>query len=137
MDPDAFSNVSLDEFSKYLCCLYEKDKDKFEALKPQLNAWLQQFLADPLRSGDDLIKPSGSLCIEPLPATHLLLEGIMLHHRGLDVFKVREEVRRSGLENLRNAAGLLHDERDDPDLEKTILVEGNGLNPNIDVSDNT
>ena len=55
-----------------------------------------------------------------------------MKHRELDVFKVEEEVRRGALENLRLAARLLKAEREDPDIEKKIVVEG-GLGTVIDV----
>ena len=54
-----------------------------------------------------------------------MLEDFKLKHRELDVYKVQEEVRKAELENLRLAARLLNDEREDPDIEKKIVIEGN------------
>ena len=90
------------------------------------------LLADPLRNGDEITVPTDSLFIETLPGAHPLLEDFKLRHRELDVLKVGEEVRKARLENLRLASRLLHDEREDPDIEKKIVVSG-GVNTVIDV----
>jgi hypothetical protein len=134
MDPDELSNVNLDEYSKYVCCLHDKlSEGDFEAIKPQLKAWLEKLLATPLRNGDEIVVPTGSLFIESLVDPNPILEDFKLKHRELDVYKVLEEVRRGGLENLRFAARLLNSERGDPDIEKKIVVTGSGLTPGIDV----
>ncbi|MDQ3111702.1 MAG: hypothetical protein M3R17_17570 [Bacteroidota bacterium] len=55
-----------------------------------------------------------------------------MKHREWDVYKVQAEVRKMELENIRYAARLLKDEREDPDVEKKIIIEGNNtgiLNP--------
>lgn len=133
MDPDELSNVNLNDYGKYVCCLHEKlPPREFEALKPQLKKWLELLLADPLRNGDEIVVPTNSLFIEVLAGTHPLLENFKLRHRELDVYKVQADVRKAELENMRLAARLLNDEREDPDVDKKILVEG-GLAPGIDV----
>ena len=91
------------------------------------------MLATPLRNGDEIIVPTGSLFIEALVDQNPILEDFKLKHREVDVFKVVEEVRRAGLENLRFAARLLNAEREDPDIEKKIVVTGNGVSSSIDV----
>lgn len=134
MDPDELSNVNLDEYSKYVCCLHDTlPKADFDALKPQLMAWLTKLMATPLRNGDEIVVPTGSLFIESLVDPNPILEDFKLKHRELDVYKVQEEVRKAGLENLRLAARLLNAEREDPDIEKKIVVEGSGVSPGIDV----
>jgi hypothetical protein len=134
MDPDELSNINLDEYSKYVCCLHDQLKpEEFDALKPQLKAWLEKLLATPLRNGDEIVVPTNSLFIEALVDENPILEDFKLKHRELDVFKVQEEVRRAGLENIRLAARLLNAEREDPDIEKKIVVEGN-LIPQLDVN---
>jgi hypothetical protein len=133
MDPDELSNVNLDQYSRYICCLHEKlPADQFEALKPELKAWLANLLATPLRNGDEIVVPTGSLFIEALVDPNTVVEDYMLKHRELDVFKVGEEVRKAGLENIRLAARLLNAEREDPDIDRKIVVEG-ALLPGIDV----
>ena len=124
MDPDEMSNVNLEEFSKYICCLHHEDPDEYERLKPVLKEWLSKLLSDPLRNGDEIIIPTGSLFIEMLPSDKSLLEDFKLKHREWDVYKVQAEVRRMELENIRYAARLLKDEREDPDVERKIVIEG-------------
>lgn len=133
MDPDELSNVNLDEYSKYVCCLHEKlPAAEFEAIKPELKAWLEKLLATPLRNGDEIVVPTGSLFIKALVDQNAILEDFKLKHRELDVFKVQEDVRKAGLENLRLAARLLNAEREDPDIEKKVVIEGSA-NPVIDL----
>ena len=66
------------------------------------------------------------LYIECLVGTHPLLEDFKLIHRALDVKKVQAEVRYAELENVRLAARALEGEREDPDIEKKIVVEDGG-----------
>ncbi len=133
MDPDQLSNINLDEYAKYVCCLHDNmPTEEYEKLKPVLKQWLQELLADPLRNGDEIIIPSGSLFIEVLASGHNLLEGFKQRHRVLDVQKVQAEVRGLELENIRYAARLLAEEHEDPRIEKKIVVEGNGVNVNLD-----
>jgi hypothetical protein len=47
--------------------------------------------------------------------------------------KVQSELRKAELENLRLAARLLNAEREDPDIEKKIVVTGNGAQLSINV----
>ena len=53
-------------------------------------------------------------------------------HRAVDVKKVQAEVRRMEMENVRYAARIVQGEREDPDIEKKIIVEGS-KDPVIDV----
>ncbi|MEO8773148.1 MAG: hypothetical protein ABI263_00380 [Gelidibacter sp.] len=133
MDPNELSNVSFDEYSNYVCCLHKHlTEDAYNKIKPQLKKWLELLLADPLRNRDEITVPTNSLFIEALPGSHTLLEDFKLRHRKLDVFKVQAEVRKMELENIRYAARLLNEEREDPDVDKRIIVEGNNngiLNP--------
>lgn len=122
MDPDELSNVNLNEFSRYICCLHKNDPARYEQLRPVLTEWLKKLLADPLRNGDEVIIPTGSLFIEMLPSDKSLLEDFKLKHREWDVYKVQAEVRRMELENIRYAARLLNEEREDPDTEKKVVV---------------
>lgn len=134
MDPDQLSNVNLAEFSRYICCLHKEKPDEFVRLKPVLMKWLNQLLSDPLRNGDEIIVPTGSLFIEMLPSDRSLLEDFKLKHREWDVYKVQAEVRRMELENIRYAARLLKNEREDPEIERKIIVDGSATN--VDVNDN-
>ena len=133
MDPDELRNVNLEEFSKYVCCLHDESPKEFEHLKPVLRAWLERLLADPLRNGDEIVIPTGSMFIELLPFDRSRLEDFRLKHREWDVYKVQAEVCRMELENVRYAARLRNVEMEDPDIEKRIVFTGNGLQPSINV----
>ncbi len=136
MDPDELSNINLEDFSKYVCCLHDKlPPEEFEAMKPELKKWHQLILADPLRNGDEIVVPTNSLFIEALPDVHPLLENFKLRHRELDVYKVQAEVRKMELENLRYASRLLANEREDPEIEKKIVLNGN-IGTDIDINEN-
>jgi len=133
MDPDELANVNLEQFSRYVCCLHDKlPPGQFNAIKGELKAWLEKLLATPLRNGDEIVVPTGSLFIEALVDANPVIEDYLLKHRELDVFDVNEKVRRAGLENIRLAARLLNAEREDPDVDRKIVVEGTLL-PGIDV----
>ncbi len=132
MDPDQLSNINLEEFSKYICCLHDQSPAEYERLKPVLKAWLEALLADPLRNGDEIVVPTGSLFIELLPSDRSLLEDFKLKHREWDVYKVQAEVRKMELENIRYAARLLDAQMEDPDIEKKIVLAGS-VEPVIDV----
>jgi hypothetical protein len=71
--------------------------------------------------------PTGSVFIEALPGEHPLLEDFKALHRAVDVKKVQAEVRKTELENIRYAARILAGEREDPDIERKIVVEGSGV----------
>ena len=97
MDPDELSNVNLDEYSKYVCCLHNKlSETAFADIKDELKEWLEKLLATPLRNGDEIIVPTGSFFIEALVDENPILENFKLKHREVDVFKVLEDVRRAG-----------------------------------------
>ena len=133
MDPNELANVNLEDYAKFICCLHHStEPEEFEKLKPELKKWLERLLADPLRNGDEVVVPTGSLFIESLVGTYPLLENFKKRHREMDARKVAEEVRRAQMENLRLAARLVNDERGDPDVEKKIVVEGRA-DPTIDV----
>jgi len=125
MDPDQLSNVSLEDYARYVCCLRnELSTDDFNALKETLKSWLTMLLEDPLRNGDEIIVPTSSLYIEMLLSANTLLEDFKLFHREWDVYKVQEEVQLQALENLRISKRILEDKLEDPKIDKKILVEG-------------
>jgi hypothetical protein len=134
LDPDAPGNWSLDDFQKLYCCLKEKLGDAFSDVEPELQAFYKELLTDPLRPGELITVPTGSLYIEALPGEHPLLEDFKALHRAVDVKKVQAEVRKLELENIRYAARILNEERGDPDVDKRVIIEGPGVtvNPDID-----
>jgi len=86
----------------------------------------RRILSAPRRPGEEIVVPSRSLYIDALPGKHPNLEDFKLRHRAVDVSKARAEVRKLELENLRYAGRLLVAERGDPDIDKQILIDGNG-----------
>jgi hypothetical protein len=98
-----------------------------------LKTKLEEYIQTARRSVEEIVIPTGQLFIEALPGSHPLLEDFKLLHRIEDVRKVKAEVRHAELENLRLAARLLQNQKDDkkdnlledPDIEKKIIVEGN------------
>jgi hypothetical protein len=125
MDPDQLSNISLEEYARYVCCLKDEMTEvEFNKIKPTLKKWLEELLKDPLRNGDEIIVPTNSLYIEVMTSANTILEDFKLQHREWDVYKVQEEVRMQALENLRYAKRILMDELEDPRIEKKIVIEG-------------
>jgi hypothetical protein len=135
-DPDEAGNWTLDEFSAYVCRLQETlTPEQFAARKDVLKAQYAALLMKPLRNGEEIIVPTGSLFIEALPGAHPILEDFKLMHRAIDVKKAQAELRKAELENVRLAARLLGNELEDPDIEKKILIQGDpGVT--VPVSDN-
>jgi hypothetical protein len=128
IDPDDLGNWTLEDFAKYVCCLKKTlPPEQFnDELKDQLRQQYQRLLSSPLRNSEEIIVPSGSLFIEALPGKHPILEDFKLMHRAIDVKKVQAEVRKMEMENLRMAARLLTEEYEDPDIDRKIVIEGNG-----------
>jgi hypothetical protein len=134
LDPDAPGNWTLEEFQDLYCCLKQKLGDRFAEVDPALKDFYRDILLDPMRPGELITVPTGSLFIEALPGEHPVLEDFKALHRAVDVKKAQAEVRRIELENARYAARLLNDEREDPDVEREIVVEGGGVIVNPDPS---
>jgi hypothetical protein len=129
-DPDNIGNWSLDDFEKFKNAIQKEMGESFvgSEMEKELKKFHKQLLQDPLRNGDLLTVPTGSLFIEALPGSHTILEYFKLAHRFIDVKKVQAEVRGQELENIRYAARILNKENEDPSIEKKIVVEGNGIN---------
>lgn len=123
-DPDGTGNWTLDEFRRYMECLKSKEGFDYEAVKDELERQLKVLLMDPIRDGEEIVVPTDSLYIEALVGAHPLIEDFKLHHRALDVMKVKAEVRAVELENLRKAARLSLGEREDPDIDRKIVIDG-------------
>jgi hypothetical protein len=132
LDPDALGNWTLEEFEQLYCCLKEKMGDEFSEVEDALKEFYKQLLTDPLRPGELITVPTGSLFIEALPGERPILENFKLLHRAVDVKKAQADVRRAELENIRYAARVMAGERGDPDVEKKIVVEGTGVIVNPD-----
>jgi hypothetical protein len=124
-DPDLLGNWTLTNFVEYVCCLRKKlSQAEFEKLLPGLMKAYQRLVNEPGSDGETITVPTDSLLIEALPGTHPILEDFKLMHRAVDVKKVEAEVRAAEFENIRAAARLLAGEREDPTIEKKVVIEG-------------
>ena len=124
-DPDDLANWTIEDFAKYVCCLKEKlPPEQFELLRDQLHALYRRLLSSPRRNGEVLTVPTSSLFIEALVANSSLIERFKEQHRIMDVKMVQAQVRQRELDNLRYAARLLAGEREDPEIDRKIVVEG-------------
>lgn len=120
-DPDEAGNFTTEELLKYAELAREEMTDEERSA---LDRIIAEHLTNPRRDSDTIVVPTGQLFIEALPGAHSLLEPFKMLHRGLDVAKVEAEVREANLDNLRRAARLIAGEREDPEIDKKIVVEG-------------
>lgn len=132
-DPDPVGDFTTEELLRYAEALYHDEsipESEREETRAAINQLVQDRLTSPRVENELIVVPTGQLFIEALKGEHALLENFKQLHRQLDVEKVREEVRGAQLENLRKAMRLAQDEpvMDDPDVEKKIVIEGNGAN---------
>ncbi len=132
-DPDPLGNWTMADFIEYVCCLRKTlSETEFTRLMPGLVDAYQRILAAG-GGQEEIVVPTDSLFIEALPGAHSLLEDFKLLHRAVDVRKVQADVRAVEFENVRYAARLREGEREDPTIEKRIVVEGSVTNPVIPV----
>ncbi|RAJ05215.1 hypothetical protein LX64_02369 [Chitinophaga skermanii] len=135
-DPDNLGNWSLDDFENYVANLRKQlGENGFAEIEEELKEMYAALLQDPLRSGDIVTVPTGSLFIEALPGSHTVLEYYKLAHRFEDVKKAQAEVRSMELDNIRRAARLVTKKYEDPKTDKKIVVHGTSVQPNIDIND--
>jgi hypothetical protein len=140
-DPDPLGNMTLNEFSEYVCCLKkhfetaeggestegeETPPNRFDELKPQLREILKKLLQLSLRNDDEVIVPSGNLYIEALPGAHSVMEQFKHLHRQIDVKQAQSALRESELDNIRQAQRIIAEMLEDPDIEAKYVFEGNG-----------
>jgi hypothetical protein len=136
-DPDDPANYSFDELIAFIKWLHENEPEKFQEEIKRLRMLAAERLADPRSQPDLLVVPTDSLYIEALPGRYPILEDFKLMHRALDVKKVRAEVRHAELENIRLAARLMEQEWEDPDIEKRVIVSGNGVTATVETGGET
>jgi hypothetical protein len=126
-DPDPLGDHGIAELQALATTLYKNDPNAFNARRDDFKKMLMDRLTSSRKDNELVVVPTNSLYIECLVGTHPLLEDFKLIHRALDVKKVQAEVRHAELENVRLAARALEGEREDPDIEKKIVIEG--VNP--------
>ncbi|MGL5081930.1 MAG: hypothetical protein ACRC8A_10635 [Microcoleaceae cyanobacterium] len=124
-DPDEFSNYTTEELLEYACCLQKDAPEVFAEHREYLLNLVKKRMTTPRKESELVVVPTGSAYIEALPGKHPILEDFKLVHRALDVKKVQAEVRNAELENVRLAARLLEGEREDPEIDKKVVFQGN------------
>ncbi len=126
-DPDPAGNISLEEFSDYVCCLKkELEADRFKELEPTLREKLKQLLQRSVRNNEEIIVGTGNLYIEALPGAHSIMEQFKHLHRQIDVKAAQEELRTTAIDNVRRAQRILSTNLEDPDIDAKYMFEGNG-----------
>jgi len=130
-DPDELGNYSIEELQELATCVNSRSPQVFQKYRNDFKKLLIDRLTSSRNDNDLVIVPTNSLYIECLVGTHPLLEDFKLIHRALDVKKVQAEVRHAELENIRLAARALEGEREDPDIEKKIVIETDTSNVTV------
>jgi hypothetical protein len=124
-DPDELGNMSLDEFSEYVCCLKEHlSKKEFDELRDELTAQLKKLLQSPLRDDEEIIVPMDAVYIEALPGAKPILENFKLLHRQIDAASAQEDLRLKKMEKIRYAQRLLEGTLGDPDADGNYVFQG-------------
>jgi hypothetical protein len=135
-DPDDVGNWTLDEFADYVIALEERlTTQAFAKVKDRLMAQYERLISAPLRNGEEIVVPTNSVFIEALPAGTSLDEGLRRLEREMEVKAAQENVRAAAMRNLRLADRLLHGERDDPEIDKRIVVSGVPVTPGLPLDD--
>lgn len=135
-DPDDVGNWTMDEFVAYVCCLKKKlSPREFEKIKKRLSKQYSRLLTSGRRNGDIIVLPTGSLFIEMLPSTTALVEQLHRIRDAIEVKRIQAEVRRTELENLRFVDRLLNNEREDPSVDKKIVIESDSIDPTLPLDD--
>jgi hypothetical protein len=121
-DPDAFSDLTVQDIGEFAKCLRAKDSEAYGRVLPKIrDELIERYTAG--EAADDLVVvPTNSLYIDAIVGTHPLLEDFKLIHRALDVKKVQADVRHQELENIRLSARALKGNEDDPDIDRSIVV---------------
>jgi hypothetical protein len=126
VDPSDPLNWSIDEFTRYVCCLKGHLSDaEFQRLLPRLKKIYQAILSNPSRNDDVLVVPTNSLFIAALPDSHTLLEQFKLCHRMIDVLSAEADARHKEVDTIRGVARILAGEREDPNIDQRVLIQGN------------
>ena len=121
-DPDEFGNYTTEELVELMRCVWDREGTT-DAHRQTMREILERRLSAPRSAHDEVVVPTGQLFIEALPGKHALLEDFKLLHRVEDVRKVRAEVRNQELESLRLAARLVAGEREDPNVDKRVVID--------------
>lgn len=136
VDPDDLGNWSLEQFVDYVACLAERlPVETFDRIRAELKAQYDRLITAPRRNGDVVTIPTGSLFIEALPATSSLIERFKAIHRAIDVKKAQAEARHAEIKNLWMVDRLVHNEREDPEIDKKVVITGVTTPPVVPVEE--
>ena len=131
-DPDDLGNISLDEFSEYVCCLKKNlSSREFNGLRVELTAQLKKLLQSPLRDDEEIVVPMDATYIEAILGHTPLIENFKLLHRQIDAADAQEDLRLKKMEKIRYAQRILEGRLDDPDAEARYVFGGS---PDLDFS---
>lgn len=132
LDPDESGNVNSDDLRALLSCAEQDDtlsNDDKRALRDAVCERLARAQID----AETVVVPTGELFVEALPGARPVLEEFKLLHRAIDVRRAEADLRAVELENLRRAARIVAGERDDPEIDKNIVIHGGaGVNVGTD-----
>ena len=124
VDPSDPVGWSPHGFADYVCCLKEQlSVEEFESLRAELTREYEALLSAPQRS-DVLVVPADSLFVEALPAERGNIELYKQIHRKADVKDAQAVVCEKELKNTLRAARLLAGERDGPDIDEKVVIDG-------------
>src|SRR5262249_21596666 len=90
----------------------------------RLTEQYRRLLSAPRRAEDEITVSTGSLFIEALPGANQVLETFKAEHRVMDVKKGQAGGRKLEMENGRYAARNPSGEREDPDVDRKIVIDG-------------
>ena len=131
-DPDPFGDVTLAQLERFLD---EHGPGLTDGERDLVTSMIAHRLAHPLREEETVIIPSGQLFIEALKGEHALLEDYKLAHRALDVDQAAANLIATRLNNIRAGGLLLEGDYSDPDVDRHIVIEGDGVAPITDVTE--
>ncbi|WP_237060291.1 hypothetical protein [Microbulbifer sediminum] len=123
-DPTRKYGYSREELLDFLCCLKKTEPAVYEDNREGIIERMREVASEEAEVSARVIVPTDSAFIEALPGTHPVMESFKVAHRALDVEKVKSELRKSELENLRYGLRLQSGDYSQPDFEKNMLIEG-------------
>lgn len=117
-------NWSIEEFTS----TPSLEGNTFRRRGPRAAASVAKDLSDKCdqssRNNDVVVVPTNSLFIAALPDSHSLLQQFTLYHRMVDLMRAEAEQRGKELENLRRTAIIPSGEREDPNIDHHVFIQG-------------
>jgi hypothetical protein len=127
IDPDPNGNVlTVEEALEVAKCAWTHS-DTTDEDKKEISEWLLEALDAANQASQMVIVPTGELFIEALPGTHPVLEDFKLKHRAADAQKAGADAKMAEIEVLRRAQRILDGDLTDPDVDKSIRIDGGAI----------